>query len=661
MNKFRFIIAILLTFSFMPLAMSQSKKDKDYKANLTFEAGEYSAAVDLYKTAYNKIKDKNKKNEIVFKIAECYRLTREARKAEVWYKKAIGLDYQDPLVFLYYGQMLMMDENYEQAAEQFKRYKELVPDDPRGETGLRSCQVAVEWLENPIGYEVEEMRFFNSRERDFSPAYGTDDYATVFCTSTREDATGNSTSGATGESFSDIFISRQDRKGKWSTPVPFGDDFNSESDDGTPNVSDDFSTLYFTRCPKGKNEQLGCQIYYSRAQGLDWTKPTKLNILSDSIVVAHPAISPDNLTLYFVSDMSGGFGGKDIWKVTRANEGDDWSEPENLGEDINTPGDEMFPYVHSDGTLYFSSDSHIGLGGLDIYKATKGENGRWVVENMRAPINSPDDDFGIVFEHDNERGFFSSSRKGRGNDEIYSFYLPPLKFNITGVVKNEKTDKIIPGAKVKSIGSDGITVETETNDDGSFRFMLKPNTDYVFIASEDGYLNGKERETTKGLEKSQDFQTTVYLSPVDQVIQIDNIFYDFAKWDLRPESMVSLDKLVETLNDNPNITIELMSHTDSRGTDEDNMILSQKRAQSVVDYLISKGIAPDRMTARGYGESQPKVVDQEIATAYPFLKIGQVLTEEFINNLPADEQEKAHQVNRRTEFKVLSTDYIQKK
>ncbi len=227
----------------------------------------------------------------------------------MWYKKAIGLDFQDPVVFLYYAQMLMMNENYEEAAEQFKRYKELVPDDPRGETGLRSCQVAVEWLENPIGYEVEEMRYFNSRERDFSPAYGTDDYSTVFFTSTRDDATGNATSGATGESFSDIFISRMDRKGKWSTPVPFGDDFNSESDDGTPNVSDDFSTLYFTRCPRGKNEQLGCQIYFSRSQGLDWSKPQKMNILSDSIVVAHPAISPDNLTLYFVSDMA--------WRIWR--------------------------------------------------------------------------------------------------------------------------------------------------------------------------------------------------------------------------------------------------------------------------------------------------------------------------------------------------------
>jgi peptidoglycan-associated lipoprotein len=651
-------ILLIIILLFVTGESYSQKKSKDHRANAAYEAGEYYEAIDLFKNAYNKIKDRSKRSEIVFKIAECYRILREARKAEVWYRKAINLDFQDPVIYLRYAEMLMMNENYDEAAEQFKKYKELVPADPRAENGIRSCQLAVEWLENPIGYEVEEMRYFNSRERDFSPAFGEEDYATVFFTSTRDDATGKELHGATGENFTDIFVSRQDRKGKWSTPIPLGEEFSSEADDGTPNVSHDFMTLYFTRCPKGKNEQLGCQIFSSRRSGAEWSAPDKLDITSDSIVVAHPAISPDNLSLYFVSDMSGSVGGKDIWKITRANEGDEWSEPENLGQDINTPGDEMFPYVHADGTLYFSSDGHIGMGGLDIYKASLGDNARWTVENLRAPVNSPDDDFGIVFENDAERGFFSSSRKGRGNDELYSFFLPPLKFNITGVVKDEKTDRVIPGATVKSIGSDGITIETETNNDGSFRFMLQPNTDYVFIASSERYLNGKERETTKGREKSTDFQATIYLSPVDQVIEIPNIFYDFARWDLRPESMVSLDNLVETLNDNPNVTIELMSHTDSRGTDQDNMVLSQRRAQSVVDYLISKGIASERLQAKGYGESQPKVVDEQIAEEYPFLNIGQELTEEFIESLPEDQQEQAHQVNRRTEFKVLRTDYI---
>lgn len=657
MKTIKLLIAILFIASNFQFANAQ-KKEKDFRANAAFAAGEYFEAIDLYKTAYNKIKDKGRKTEIVYKIAECYRILREPRKAELWYKKAITANFQDPLIFLRYAEMLMMSENYEEASEQFKKYKELVPDDPRPDNGLRSCRLAVEWLENPIGYEVQEMRYFNSRERDFSPAYGEDDFATVFFTSTRDDAAGNEIHGATGESFTDIFVSRMDRKGKWSTPVPLDEDFSSEADDGTPSVSHDFSTLYFTRCPKGKSEQLGCQIFYSIRNGAEWGSPERIPIADDSIVVAHPAAGMENLELFFVSDMLGTFGGKDIWKITRGNEGADWSEPVNLGEDINTPGDEMFPYVHPDGTLYFSSDSHIGIGGLDIYKATLGENGRWTVENLRTPINSSEDDFGIIFESESERGFFSSSRKGRGNDELYSFYLPPLKFNVTGVVRDEKTERILPGSTVKSIGSDGITIEATTNSDGAFRFMLKPNTDYVFIASNARYLNGKERETTKGLEKSTDFQTNIYLSPVDQVIELENIFYDFAKWELRPESMVTLDGLVETLNDNPNVTIELMSHTDSRGLDVDNNLLSQRRAQSVVDYLISKDIAQDRLQAKGYGETVAKEVDSRTAEQNLFLRIGDILTEEYINSLSEENQEAAHQVNRRTEFKVLRTDYI---
>jgi len=355
--------------------------------------------------------------------------------------------------------------------------------------------------------------------------------------------------------------------------------------------------------------------------------------------------------------MPGGLGENDIWKVSRGGEG--WGDPVNLGEEINTPGNELYPFIHSDGTLYFSSDSRVGLGGLDIYKAEQDETGGWMLENMKPPINSPEDDFGIVFDADVERGFFSSSRKGRGNDDLFSFVLPPLNFAVTGVVKDERTDEILPGSTVKSVGSDGITVEATANMEGSFRFMLKPGTDYVFIASQPGYLNGKERESTRGLDQSREFDVTIYLASTTQVIELPNIFYDFAKWDLRPESMVSLDNLVETLDDNPNVTIELMSHTDSRGTPADNEELSQKRAQSVVDYLISKGIAADRLQARGYGENQPKVVDDKVLEQYDFLELEQILTESFINQLESPElQEKAHQVNRRTEFRVLTTDYI---
>jgi peptidoglycan-associated lipoprotein len=652
----RYAIPALLVLMICSPSVEAQKKQKDSRAQAAFDAGEYYEAIDLYKDAYNKV-DKDQKTEIFFRVGECYRILGDAKQAVLWYKKAVREEYQDPILYLRYGQMLLVNEQFEEAKEGFKNYQELVPDDPRGAIGIESCEAAIVWRDNPTGYIVENMRIFNSNQRDFSPTYINEAYTEVLFTSTREDATGSENHGATGQNFADIFFTSVDRKGKWSVPVPV-ESLNSEFEDGAPGMSGDFTTLYFTRCKKGKNQQLGCQIFSTKYDGNEWSEPVaEFESLGDSITTAHPAISPDGNILYFVSDMPGGLGEKDLWKVTQ--EGGGWGEPVNLGEEINTPGNELYPFIHADGTLYYSSDSRVGLGGLDIYKAKCDETGSWMVDNMRPPVNSPEDDFGITFEGEVEKGFFSSARKGRGNDEIYSFVLPPLIFSVNGLVKDERTDQILPGSKVRSVSSDGITVESTTGDEGTFRFMLKPGTDYVFIASQPGYLSGKIRESTRGLDQSRDFEVTIYLASTERVIELPNIFYDFAKWDLRPESMVSLDNLVETLNDNPNVTIELMSHTDSRGTPADNQELSQKRAQSVVDYLISKGIAADRLQARGYGESQPKVVDEKIRVENDFLGLNEVLTEAFINQLPSpDLQEKAHQVNRRTEFRVLSTDYI---
>lgn len=637
---------------------AQRKKDQTAKAREAYEAGEYIMAIDLFKDAYNKVSDRSVKNELTFLIAECYRITNQPERAELRYKQAIQREYPNPIIYLRYADALRMDEAYEDALEQYRRYKELVPDDPRGEEGISSCELALEWMENPTNYEVENMKYFNSRQMDYSPFYASGDYQLVYFTSSREGSTGNDIHGGTGENFTDIFQSRMDRKGKWSVPVPLDENINTEFEDGTPVLNEDYSTLYFTRCKVNKNKNFGCQIYTSNRAGDTWTEAKALTLADDSIVVAHPAITPDEQTLYFVSDMPGGVGGKDIWKVTRSGTGGEWSSPENM-EALNTVDDEMFPYVHPDGSVYFASNGRIGMGGLDIYKATQQDDESWVIENMKYPINSPADDFGIVFEKESERGFFSSTRKGRGNDEIYMFALPPLKFNVIGEVRDDKTDAPLVSATVKSIGSDGITVEATTGGEGEFRFMLKPNTDYVFVASKTGYLNGKERETTKGRDKSTDIRTTIYLSNIRETIELSNsnVFYDFAKWDLRPEAMVSLDRLIETLNDNPTVTIELMAHTDSRDSEEFNLDLSQKRAQSVVDYLIERGIDPARLSAKGYGESQPKTVTARIHESYPFLPEGTVLGEAFIETLPVTQQEEAHQLNRRTEFRVLRTDY----
>ncbi len=661
MKNFRIIYLLVLLLVAPASHMdAQRRNNRVDRADLAYNAGEYTTAIDLYKKAYNKANNNETRAEIMFKMAECYRITNDTRRAELRYRQAIQKDYQDPIVYLRYAHVLKMNEDYEDALEQYKKFKELVPGDPRGQNGIVSCDLAIKWRDNPTGYEIENMRFFNSRASDFSPAFARDDYTMVYFTSTRDESTGNDIHGATGQNFADIYMSFQDRKGKWSTPVPLSENINSEFEDGTSCISADYNTLYFTRCKVNKNKNFGCQIYTSNRTGDSWSEPQMVQLLEDSLVAAHPALSPDQLTLYFVSDMPGGYGDKDIWKVTRANEGAEWEEPENLGEVINTMGNEVFPFVHADGTLYFSSDGHIGMGGLDIFKATETEDGSYKIENMKVPINSAADDFGIVFEDEAERGYFSSARKGRGNDEIYLFVLPPLKFSVEGEVRDEKTDELLADAVVKSIGSDGSQLETTTGEDGFFKFMLKPSTDYVFIASLEGYLNGKERETTRGLEESKDFTTTIYLASIEKPIELSNsnVFYDFARWELRPEAMVSLDDLIETLNDNPNVTIELMSHTDSRGSDQDNIELSQKRAQSVVDYLIQKGISPDRLSAKGYGESRPKVVTSRIHEQYEFLPEGATLTEQFINRLPTEEQrEIAHQLNRRTEFQVLTTDY----
>jgi len=546
---------------------------------------------------------------------------------------------------------------YPQAIDEFKKYKQVAPSDARAEQEIRSCELSVDWLRSQEAYKVDELKDLNSKEADFSPAYARDDFGLIYFTSSRDGVKGKKTHGATGQNFTDIFESRVDKKSKWSTPVPV-DVINSEFEDGTPSLSSDYKELYFTRCEAGKREKKGCIIMYSKKNGDKWSIPKNISLLPDSLVAAHPSISKDGLTLYFVSDLAGGFGKKDIWKVTRLRAGDTWSKPVNLGPDINTPGDELFPYIREDGTLYFSSDGLIGMGGLDIFKAVPQPDGSWIVTNMKPPINSFADDFGIAFEDGTERGIFSSTRKGKGNDDLYSFELPPLKFNVTGLVKDEKTGLAITGSVVQLIASDGSNLQAETGSSGDFKFALKADVDYIFLASKRGYLNGKEKETTKGQDKSREFMVTILLTPTDRTIELPNILYDLDKWDLRPESMVSLDKLIETLNDNPNVTIELMSHTDPRNTEEYNLILSQKRAQSVVDYLVSKGIEIERLTAKGYGKSSPKVVDAAIASQYPFLKEGTVLNEQFVNTLPNDEQKEiSYQIDRRTEFKVLRTDY----
>ena len=691
-SKIIYLIVIsLIAFSFD--GYSQGRKAK--KANKHFEANEYFLALDLYKEAYKEATEKPDKAFITFQLAECYRYLNKTKKAEVKYKSCIQKKYSNPLAVLYYGNMLKKNEKYTEAVEQYKSYVKLVPDDERGKMGLESCELAAKWRATPTRYRIANIKEFNTKEMEFTPAYVSDDYKELYFTSTRKKDNFTKFNNVSGQNFTDIFSSKLDRKGEWSEPEAIVDTINSAYDDGSPSMSSDFRTIYFTRCRVKKGEELGCQIYKgSRSAGEDWATTEIVQIVDDSINVGHPSISEDGLTLYFVATMARGYGQTDIYKIERKSKGGKWGSPINLGPDINTIGNEVYPYIKEDGTLYFSSDYHLGMGGLDIFKATKDGKKSWKIENMKYPINSYSDDFAIIFKGKDEEGFLTSTRKitelptnpptiikGKGGDDIYSFILPPIDFKLEGIIKDESTDEPIAGAIIKFYGSDGTDLKLKTDSSGKYKYRLNPATDYVFTIAKKGYLNGKGKETTSTQIYSKTFNNDIYLSQIDKPVEIPNILYDFGSWELREESKPELEKLVETLKANPNITIELGSHTDMVGDKNANITLSQKRAQAVIDYLIEYGVSADRLTAKGYGEDVPKILNIRIAKNSSF-EYGDTMNVEFVNKLEEDlktyktttedvEEKKitkieqlqarideANQINRRTEFRVISTKYI---
>jgi len=660
------IVLIILSFFFVQQSVSQQISDKRVKkADALYEAGEYFAAIEKYEKAVNKLSNKSEKAVVSYRIAECYMLIKNPKGASKWYDRAIRYKYPDTQIYFKLADSYKMRQDYDKALETYKLYQELVPDDYKVQNEIKMCEEIKKWIQTPTRHQVKAFTLFNSKESDFSPAYARDDYSVVFFTSTREEAIGEEKSGISGSGFADIFRTRCDRKGNWSIPVPLNPEINTTFDEGTPVLTSSYNTMYFSRCKMEKRGAYGCKIFSAQLSGDKWDNVLELEIVTDSsITVAHPAITDDELTLYFVSDtaMKGGIGGKDIWFSHRSSKSDKWGKPQNIGSGINTTADEMFPYVFNKNTLYFASNGHPGMGGLDIFKAVKDEeSGTWTIENMKYPINSYTDDFGITFEADGQRGYFASMRDGdKGGDDIYWFELPPLKFTLTGTVKDEITSKPIEDADVQIISSAGTSYTVKTNSAGFFKFTLKDNTDYVLVSTKEKYLKGKGKETTRGLTESKDLQMEIFMIPIrDNVaIELPNIEYDLDKATLRDISMVALDKLVETLTDNPKIVIELAAHTDYRGEDSYNEGLSQRRAQSVVNYLVSKGINKMRLVPKGYGETKPVTINQKTAALYAYFKEGEVLTPVFIDNLKeAEQRETAHQLNRRTEFSILSTDF----
>jgi len=655
--------ALLLVLLFIAnLSFSQSKEEQ--KAMDALDINEYANAVELFKVAFVKTKDPVRIANIAFYTGVAYMSKNESKQAQRWFEKAIKVKYPDPIAVLYLANMQKKNGKFEDAIKTYEKYGKLSPGDEKSKIGIESCELAADWIEKPTRYEVENMPLFNSKDMDFSPTWGKKDFKIVYFSSTRSGSKGENTSAITGHGFTDIYSVKKDRKGKWSEPIPIdgGKDamLNTSDDEGASAVTQKGTVMFYTRCKVEKNKSMGCKIYQASRRGIAFGEGVEIVFPgSDVASFGHPAISKNELILYFAANLPGGYGGNDIWMMKRVKKTKPFGEPINLGEEINTPGNEVYPTIRTNGELYFSSDYHVGMGGLDIFKAVLDKNsGKYTVTNLKYPINSAADDFSIIFKGNKEQGFFTSSRPGgKGAEDIYQFTLPPLQFTIKGVVMDEKTEKPLVGSKIELRGGDGDVQEAITAADGSYEFKLKPNVDYQLKASMDKYLNGKAGESTKGIEEDKDFIVNIGLKSVWVPIKLPNIFYELGKAELLPESMASLDDLIEILNDNPNITIELGAHTDFRGSDKANQNLAQRRAQSVVDYLISKGIAKDRLVAKGYGESSPASVDKEDTERYDFLKEGDILSEEFIRALPADDKETAHQLNRRTEFRVLKTDY----
>lgn len=650
-------VLALLVLSLLLLAGCGAEKNMK-KAEKFMAIGEYYDAASQYKQAYSKTppKERDRRGLIAGKMAVCYRKINSTPKAVAAYRNMVRYNKATVDDRLELGRQLLKNGDYKQAAEQFRVVLDSMPDNVLARNGLLSAQQAPAWKKQGSRYTVKRMDVFNSRRAEYSPMLSGDQFDQLYFSSTRNDATGDELSGITGTKNGDIFVSQKDDKGKWSKPEVVNGGLNTEADEGASCLSPDQREMYLTQCVTDPSYPRYAQIVKSNRSDAAWGKASSVELTKDTLsCFAHPAVSPDGQWLYFVSDMPGGKGGLDIWRVRITSAG--CGGVENLGEPINTPGNEMFPTFRPNGDLYFSSDGHPGMGGLDIFIAHPGKTGRYVLEHPGYPLNSQGDDFGMTFEGVKNRGFFSSNRNdGRGWDHIYSFVNPEIVQSVKGWVYEQEGYEL-PAAQVYMIGSDGTNLKLGVKSDGSFEKELTPGVEYMFLATCKGFLNHKEELKVVPMNDSHEYVLQFPLASITAPVLIDNIFYDFNKATLRLESQTALDELVKLLNENPNVTIELSSHCDYKGSSAYNKLLAQRRAESVVNYLVDKGIARDRLSPVGYGKEKPKTIRKKLTEKLTWLKEGDVLTEEFIKKLDPEKQEICNQLNRRTEFIVLRTTY----
>lgn len=653
--KIRFFAFGLLIYGILAV-LSGCRGARLSVADEQMARGEYYEAARTYRKVYNKLKkpsERTLRGEVAYSLGIAHsRLSQPARAAAA-YRNALRYGCSDSLLYRHLAQALHADGKYAAAEEAYRQYLMLAPDDNVAKNGLRGARFAGNARKNPTRYKVSNAKLFNSRRADFSPVINGDK---LYFTTTNEKVSGDSKSEVTGMRRGDIWVAQKDEQGRWQRPEPLKGELSTAADEGVACFSPEGRMMYYTRALRRADSDTKVEIMTSTRSDAEWSEGRKLDLIEDTVAnYGHPSVDPSGTYIYFASDRGGSFGSYDIWRMRLDSPGG--AVPENLGAAINTSGRELFPCAFSDSILFFASDGHPGMGGLDIFRAVLQPSGSWKVENMGVPLNSSADDFGITFFQDRHAGYFSTNRgDARGYDHIYSFELPDLKITISGTV-SDLEEEPIAGARIRIIGRDGSNRRTVSKDDGSFMFDLERGVSYVMLAGAKGYMNARQEFTADTAEQDADYEVNFMLASLTAPNVVENIFYDYDKATLRPESAAALDSLAGLLKDNPAITVEMSSHTDRVGSEAYNMRLSERRAKSVVDYLIGAGISAERLKWKGYGKSVPKKVTKRIARLYPQFEEGQTLDEEYLDTLGDEDRAAADQINRRTEFKVISTDF----
>lgn len=666
-----------LLYLFIFFSATASLAQKKSKGDIAFEGGQYYEAIDQYIKEYAKASGIEDKGRIQYQLGRSYDEIVMYDKALSAYERAYNLGYQkyDKKLLLKYAEVQLNQGDYEGAQENFESYLKADPGNEIAKNGLRSCKKIKGWLAEPTRYKVKNESALNTENYDWALTRFDKKGDEYLFSSSRQGASGSSSDDITGENYTDLFVTRKDRNGNWGEPMPLPENINSEFHEGAATMNYKGDGIYFTRCGYEKKESNTCDIFYADQQGRNWKTPVALPLKDTAIYsVGHPTVDRREYLMIFASNMPGGQGGKDLWMSEFDRREDVWLTPKNLGPEINTPGDEVFPYIADDGSIYFSSNGHVGIGGLDIFHAASTGDNKWgKVENMGSPLNSFKDDFAFTFEKNStDKGYFTSNREGgKGMDDIYSFELPEDKITITvkvfahcDLTDPEDKGEALAGAKVTLTGSDGSSVQVTTNDEGMFTFdkkgngrYVKKDVNYTIVVEKENHLIAKDKRSTMGVTGDKNLYTDLHLQRTDcGEITMPEVRYVFNEATLiNDETISSNDSLLFVYNimvENPTIIAELQAHTDCRGNDEYNQDLSQRRAQACVDFLVSKGIPKERLVAKGYGETQPRT-----------LKDGTVLECDYINSFKKSDPDKfdrLHTLNRRTTFSILSFDYTPK-